>query len=149
MSLGVAAYDARTELVRAASGNADVRTSNGDVVQASAPAPVTAENLVVSSVRVNTGFTHAPAAIFCSGSVVSGGESGARGENGGGAVPRLLSGSCRSSGTIVRATDVDLGDSGEWRRVLVGEFATEVDARVQMNRVQQTPAFVDAQVIRY
>ena len=58
-------------------------------------------------------------------------------------------GQLQKLGYDVRVTDVDLGDSGEWRRVLVGEFATEADARAQMNRVQQTPAFADAQVIRY
>ena len=58
-------------------------------------------------------------------------------------------GQLQKLGYDVRVTDVDLGDSGEWRRVLVGEFATEADARDQMNRVQQTPAFGDAQVIRY
>ena len=58
-------------------------------------------------------------------------------------------GQLQKLGYDVRVTDVDLGDSGEWRRVMVGEFSTEADAKVQMNRVQQTPAFVDAQVIRY
>ena len=58
-------------------------------------------------------------------------------------------GQLQKLGYDVRVTDVDLGDSGEWRRVMIGEFSTEDDARVQMNRVQQTPAFVDAQVIRY
>jgi type II secretory pathway predicted ATPase ExeA len=48
-----------------------------------------------------------------------------------------------------RVLDVDLGDKGEWRRVLVDEFATEADAIAQADRVQQSPAFAGAQVIRY
>ena len=46
VSLGVASTMLAPS-VRASSGNADVRTSNDDVVQASAPARVTAENLIV------------------------------------------------------------------------------------------------------
>ena len=52
-------------------------------------------------------------------------------------------------GYDVRSANVDLGDSGEWRRVLVGDFATEADAWAQADRVRQTPAFAEAQVIRY
>ncbi len=52
-------------------------------------------------------------------------------------------------GYEVRVVDVDLGDSGEWRRVLVGEFATPADAKALADRVRQTPAFADAQVIGY
>jgi general secretion pathway protein A len=52
-------------------------------------------------------------------------------------------------GYDVRVMDVDLGDSGEWRRVLVGDFASQVDATTQADRVQQTPPFADVQVIRY
>jgi len=55
----------------------------------------------------------------------------------------------RNLGYDVRAMDVDLRDRGEWRRVLVGEFATLSDARAEAQRVHQTPAFADAQVIRY
>jgi hypothetical protein len=58
-------------------------------------------------------------------------------------------GQLQKLGYNVRATSVDLGDSGEWRRVLVGDFATEADARAQADRVRQTPAFAEAQVIRY
>jgi hypothetical protein len=52
-------------------------------------------------------------------------------------------------GYEVRVIDVDLGDSGQWRRVLVGEFATWADAKAQADLVRQTPAFADAQVIGY
>jgi hypothetical protein len=45
--------------------------------------------------------------------------------------------------------DVNLRERGEWRRVLVGEFASLSDAKAEVNRVHQTPAFADAQVIRY
>ena len=50
-------------------------------------------------------------------------------------------------GYDVHLMDVDLGDRGEWRRVLVGEFASHTDAKTQADRLQQTPAFADAQVI--
>jgi type II secretory pathway predicted ATPase ExeA len=146
VSLGVAATMLAPN-VRAASGNADVRTSNGDVVQASAPPPVTAENFVVSSAstpdllmpqqRYSVLAASFPVANL------------ARAESTAAAPFQAVVGELQKLGYDVRVTDVDLGDSGEWRRVLVGEFATEADARVQMNRVQQTPAFVDAQVIRY
>jgi hypothetical protein len=55
----------------------------------------------------------------------------------------------RGLGYDVRSMDVDLRERGEWRRVLVGEFATLPDARAEARRVHQTPAFADAQVIRY
>jgi len=48
-----------------------------------------------------------------------------------------------------RILDVDLGDDGEWRRVLVDGFATEADATAQADRVHRSPAFAGAQVIRY
>jgi type II secretory pathway predicted ATPase ExeA len=58
-------------------------------------------------------------------------------------------GQLQELGYDVHATSVDLGDNGEWRRVLVGDFATEADARAQADRVRQTPAFANAQVVRY
>ena len=58
-------------------------------------------------------------------------------------------GQLQSLGYHVRLIDVKLGDRGEWRRVLVGEFATEAEAKTQADRVRQTPAFTDARVVRY
>ena len=58
-------------------------------------------------------------------------------------------GQLQSLGYEVRLMDVNLGDRGTWRRVLVGEFATQADATNQADRVRQTPAFIDARVIRY
>jgi hypothetical protein len=55
----------------------------------------------------------------------------------------------RQLGYDVRSMDVRLRDRGEWRRVLVGEFATLSDAEAEAQRVHQTPAFANAQVIRY
>jgi general secretion pathway protein A len=50
-------------------------------------------------------------------------------------------------GHDVRVTDVDLGDSGQWRRVLVGDFATRDDATAYADGVKRSPAFADAQVV--
>lgn len=58
-------------------------------------------------------------------------------------------GHLQSLGYDVRLMDVNLGDRGAWRRVLVGEFATQADATNHADRVRQTPAFIDARVIRY
>ncbi len=58
-------------------------------------------------------------------------------------------GELRALGYDVRSMDVNLRGRGEWRRVLVGEFATFPDARAEAHRVHQTPTFADAQVIRY
>jgi general secretion pathway protein A len=58
-------------------------------------------------------------------------------------------GQLQSLGYDVRLMDANLGNRGEWRRVLVGEYATQAEAKTQANRVRQTPAFTDAQVIRY
>jgi type II secretory pathway predicted ATPase ExeA len=52
-------------------------------------------------------------------------------------------------GYDVRVMDVDLGDRGEWRQVLIDEFVTEVDATTHAGRMQRTAAFAGAQVIRY
>ena len=102
--------------------------STADVVRGvRARLPVTAVNFCRAR-RDHAGSRHAAAPVFCSGSVFSRGESCARGGSTVAAHSRLLSASCRSSGTTCVSTDVDLGDSGEWRRVLVGEFTTEADA---------------------
>jgi hypothetical protein len=55
----------------------------------------------------------------------------------------------RGLGYDVRSMDVSLRGRGEWRRVLVGEFATLSDAKAEAHRVHQAPGFADAQVIRY
>ena len=55
----------------------------------------------------------------------------------------------RGLGYDVRSMDVSLRGRGEWRRVLVGEFANFSDAKAEAHRVHQTPGFADAQVIRY
>jgi general secretion pathway protein A len=146
VSLGVAGTMLAPN-VRASSGNADVRTSNDDVVQASAPPPVTAENFVVPSANAPdpTAPQHRYSVLAASFPVAN----LTRPESTAAAPFEAVVGQLQKLGYDVRVTDVDLGDSGEWRRVLVGEFTTEADARAQMNRVQQTPAFVDAQVIRY
>ena len=133
--------------VRASSGNADVRTSTGDVVQASAPAPVTAENFVVpGAMTPDSLLPQRRYSVLAASFPVA---NLARAESTAAAPFEAVVGQLQKLGYDVRVADVDLGDSGEWRRVLVGEFTTEADARAQMNRVQQTPAFVDAQVIRY
>jgi general secretion pathway protein A len=58
-------------------------------------------------------------------------------------------GRLQSLGYYVRVMDVDLGDGGEWRRVLAGEFSTEIDATAQADRVRQVLASADAHVIHY
>ncbi len=55
----------------------------------------------------------------------------------------------RGLGYDVRSMDVNLRERGEWRRLLVGEFATLSDAKAEVNRVHEMTAFADAQVIRY
>jgi type II secretory pathway predicted ATPase ExeA len=45
--------------------------------------------------------------------------------------------------------DVDLKARGEWRRVLVGEFATLDEAMQQATQLHQSKNFADAQPIRY
>jgi general secretion pathway protein A len=58
-------------------------------------------------------------------------------------------GELRGLGYDVRSMDVNLKDRGEWRRVLVGEFATASDAKAEAHRVHRTAGYADAQVIRY
>jgi hypothetical protein len=58
-------------------------------------------------------------------------------------------GRLQALGYDVRVMDVDLGDGGEWRRVLAGEFSTEIDAAAQADRVRQMLASADAHVIHY
>jgi general secretion pathway protein A len=55
----------------------------------------------------------------------------------------------RTLGYEVRSMDVNLPEHGEYRRVLVGDFATLSDAKAEAHRVHQTPTFANAQVIRY
>jgi hypothetical protein len=55
----------------------------------------------------------------------------------------------RGLGYDVRSMDVNLQERGEWRRVLVGEFATLSDAKAEAQRVHQSPMFANAQVVRY
>jgi general secretion pathway protein A len=45
--------------------------------------------------------------------------------------------------------DVDLKTRGEWRRVLIGGFATLDEAMQQAEQLHQTKEFADAQPIRY
>ena len=147
VSLGVAGTAMVATSVRASSPNADVRASNGDVVQVSAPAPVAKENFVAPGASTPDPPTpqrrySVLAASFPVANLT-------RAESTAAAPFEAVVGQLQKLGYDVRVTDVDLGDSGEWRRVLVGEFVNEADATAQMNRVQQTPAFVDAQVIRY
>jgi general secretion pathway protein A len=52
-------------------------------------------------------------------------------------------------GYAPRIADVDLKERGEWRRVLIGEFATLDDAADQAAQLHQTKAFADAYPIRY
>jgi type II secretory pathway predicted ATPase ExeA len=58
-------------------------------------------------------------------------------------------GALQAMGYSVRLMDVNLKDRGDWRRVLVGEYATFEDARVEAERLHQTPTFSDAQAIRF
>ena len=58
-------------------------------------------------------------------------------------------GTLQAMGYNVRLMDVSLKGRGDWRRVLVGEYATFEDARTEAQRLHQTPAFSDAQAIRY
>jgi general secretion pathway protein A len=58
-------------------------------------------------------------------------------------------GTLQEMGYGVRLMDVSLPAHGDWRRVLVGEYATLEDARNDARRLHQTPAFSDAQPIKY
>lgn len=51
-------------------------------------------------------------------------------------------------GYDVRVADVDLTVRGAWRRVLVGEFATQAEASAVADRLHQTPAFAGAHAIK-
>lgn len=55
----------------------------------------------------------------------------------------------RSQGYDVRLMEVELPARGQWRRVLVGEFATLAEAKAEAGKLHQMPAFNDAQVIKY
>jgi hypothetical protein len=58
-------------------------------------------------------------------------------------------GALQAMGYNVRLMDVNLKDHGDWRRVLVGEYATFEDARAEAERLHRTPAFSDAQAVRF
>ena len=141
VSLGVAGTMAVPAL-RASSGSADVRTANRHTDPAPAAAATEGSIAVASEASVIEQRYSVLAASFPVANL-------ARVDSTAAMPFEAVVGQLQKLGYDVRVTDVDLGDSGEWRRVMVGEFSTEADARVQMNRVQQTPAFVDAQVIRY
>ena len=154
VSLGVAGTLVAPSL-RASSDNADVRPANrpaGTAAQAAratvraAPAPsAVSPSTRSANVRHATETTQKYSVLAASFPVAN----LARVDSTATAPFEAVVGQLQKLGYDVRVNDVDLGDSGEWRRVMVGEFSTEADAKVQMNRVQQTPAFVDAQVIRY
>lgn len=55
----------------------------------------------------------------------------------------------QSQGYEVRTMDVNLRGRGEWRRVLVGEFATPAEAKAEAGKLHRMLAFNDAQVIKY
>lgn len=156
VSLGVAGSMVGPAL-RASSGNAHVRTANRHtdpapaaagtesgvgVLTPSATDPSTADTVVAGHSAATDQRYSVLAASFPVANL-------ARVDSTATMPFEAVVGQLQKLGYDVRVTDVDLGDSGEWRRVMVGEFSTEADAKVQMNRVQQTPAFVDAQVIRY
>jgi general secretion pathway protein A len=131
-SLGVAGSLVAPTLP-ASSANAEVRPAETDAVQASSTgvasnAPEERYSVLVASFpSVRTTRAGTPAS----------------------APGDAVIGQLQNLGYDVRVMDVDLGDSGEWRRVLVGEFATAADANVQAIRVKQTPAFADAQVVGF
>jgi general secretion pathway protein A len=52
-------------------------------------------------------------------------------------------------GLAPRLVDVDLKARGQWRRVLVGDFATLDEAMQQALQLHETPQFADAQPIKY
>jgi len=52
-------------------------------------------------------------------------------------------------GFAPRVVDVTLNASGDWRRILVGEFSTLDEAAQQARRLHENRQFADAQPIRY
>jgi hypothetical protein len=58
-------------------------------------------------------------------------------------------GQLQGMGYSPRFRDVDLGENGEWRGVLVGEFATVEEAQAEADRLHQRPEFADAKASRY
>ena len=52
-------------------------------------------------------------------------------------------------GFTPRLADVDLNARGEWRRVLVGDFATLDEAMQQARQLHEIRQFADAQPIKY
>ena len=71
--------------------------------------------------------------------------------NGGAASAHLDSSivALRAMGYRVRLMDVNLKERGDWRRVLVGEYATFDEARVEAERLHDTPAFVGAEAVKF
>ena len=58
-------------------------------------------------------------------------------------------GALQAMGYRVRLMDVNLKEHGDWRRVLVGEYATFDEARVEAERLHHTPAFVGAEAVKF
>jgi general secretion pathway protein A len=126
--------------LRASAASTDVREANSDAVPAVAPAPLhsSAPNAPnAPSTRYSVLTASFPAADISR----AGSAAGARLD--------AVVGQLKELGYDARVMDVDLGDGGEWRRVLIGEFATRADAEAQAARVQEMAAFADAQVIRH
>ena len=130
-----------------ASSSTDARAAVGDPLR-EAQVPVAADTpnrsvpSVVESIAAVERRYAVLAASFPGGEITRGGISTS-------APIDAAIGQLQKLGYDARAMSVDLGDAGEWRRVLVGDFATEADAVTQAERVRQTPAFAGAQVIRF
>ena len=60
-----------------------------------------------------------------------------------------VTGRLQQLGFTPRLADVDLNARGEWRRVLVGDFATLDEAMQQARQLHETRQFADAQPIKY
>ena len=51
-------------------------------------------------------------------------------------------------GYDVRMVDVDLGERGQWRGVVIGAFGSLEEANAEAGRLRETTDFGDATVIR-
>jgi general secretion pathway protein A len=72
------------------------------------------------------------------------------GENGAaGARLAAVTSRLQALGLAPRLVDVDLSARGQWRRVLVGDFATLDEAVQQARQLHETKQFADAQPIKY
>jgi general secretion pathway protein A len=58
-------------------------------------------------------------------------------------------GQLQKMGYGVRLMDVRLKQHGDWRRVLVGDYATIDDARAEADRLHHTAAFSDAEAVKF